>query len=790
MIKNNLKIAFRHLRKQKMTSIINIGGLALGMAVALMVGLWVQDELSFNQHHQNYDRLAQVYLNGNYNGEIRTSGGMAIPLANILQEEYGTNFEHIALATSGRNTLEVGEQQFLRRGLFVESDFVEMFSLEFSNGGSSELLNNRNNIFITEKLARTLFGNKNAIGEIIRLGGENDLEIKGVFKDMPSNSSFNEVEYLVGWNYALEQFNLKRHANSWGEHSFSLYTQITKNTDFDSVSATIKDIEKKYNSSESVNPELFLFPMSKWHLYANFKNGKNAGGAIQFVWLFSIIGIFVLLLACINFMNLSTARSEKRAKEVGVRKTIGSGKGQLVAQFLSESVVTAMLAMILSLAIVFVSMNWFNHLTYKQLVLPIANPTFVLGLLGFTLLTGLLAGSYPAFYLSSFHPLQVLKGTFKTKKGGGLPRQVLVTLQFSVSIALIIGTLIIFQQINYAKNRALGYKQENIIQFFSSPELEGKYEVLNNEVKNTGFVSEFSYASSQITNYWSNQSGFNWEGKDPNFTETFGVISCAANFGETLGWEIVEGRDFSSKFSTDSSGIILSQSAADLIGMESIVGKTVVRWGKPYQVLGVIEDLMVESPWDTPKPAIFFNDIERANVFFIRMKDGVNMKNAIASVEKVYKEISPSMPFVYEFVDEEYNSKFQAEERIGQLANVFALLAILISCLGIFGLSAFVAERKNKEIGIRKVLGASIGNLWILQSKGFVKLVILSCLIAIPVSWYFLENWLSQYDYRIEIGWEVFVISSLLALMVTLFTVSFQSVKAALVNPIKSLRSE
>ena len=530
--------------------------------------------------------------------------------------------------------------------------------------------------------------------------------------------------------------------------------------------------------------------MDKWHLYSEFKDGINVGGRIQFVWLFGLIGIFVLLLACINFMNLSTARSERRSKEVGIRKAIGSMRGQLVGQFLTESFMITFLAMVFSIALVQVSLTAFNNLADKQLSLPVENPIFWLSLIGFTFITGLLAGSYPAFYLSSFEPINALKGKIKSGRYSALPRLFLVTLQFVVSVSLIIGTIVVFQQINHAKNRPIGYEREGIIQFSSNPETFGKQELLRTDFLATGVVEELAYSSSPITQIWSNQIGFNWEGLDPEALPIFGIVSCSHEFGKTIGWNILEGRDFSRDFSTDTSSLILNESGVALTGLTDIVGKTIVWNEAPYQVIGVVKDMIMESPWLPVKPTVFHMNPDWTSVFTMRLKKGIPIKDALATVQSTFEKHSPLTPFEFEFTDTEYESKFRSEERIGSLAKVFAFLTIFISCLGLFGLSTFIAEQKTKEIGIRKVLGASVTNLWAMQSKSFIILVLFACLIASPIAWYFLDGWLEQYEYRIELNLKVFVFASIMAMIVTLLTVSYQSVKAALANPIKSLRSE
>lgn len=790
MFKNFLKIAWRNLLKNRTTSFINIAGLAIGMAVAITIGLWIEDELTYNKGHQNYDSLAQVMMNQTFNGQTGTGQAISLPQAPALRDNFGSNFENISLASwNFQHLLTYGEKRFLKDGMYVEPQFAEMFTLDMISGNQKESLKKTNAIILNESFAKALFDDEDPIGKTIKFDSFHDLEVTGVFKDLPRNSEFYTSHYFVAWEFMFIQQEWTRNAlENWGNHSFQMYAQIKESGDFEAISAKIRDIEKPHGPR--ANPEIFLFPMSKWHLFRDFENGINVGGRIKYVWLFGIIGIFVLLLACINFMNLSTARSEKRAKEVGIRKSIGSQRGQLIKQFLSESVMVTFIAMILAVFLVQLALPSFNELADKSQAIPWTSPLFWFLLVGFSLLTGLLAGSYPAFYLSSFQPLEVLKGSFKAGKGAAIPRKFLVTLQFTVSIALIISTIAVFQQIQHAKQRQVGYERDGLIQFMNNAELDGKFDVLREEMKKTGAVIEMSSSSGPITNIWSNQSDFEWDEKDPELTPSFGTVAISAEFGKTIDWEIIDGRDFSREISTDTLGLILNESAVKLVGVEDIVGKT-IRWDEyACHVIGVVKDMLMESPWEPVKPTIFHLNTEWVNVYTLRLRPGQAVKEALTKVEQVFSELSPSSPFEYKFVDEDFGAKFEAEERIGKLGRIFAILAIFISCLGLYGLSAFVAEQRTKEIGIRKVLGASVSQLWAMQSKGFLGLVFLACFIASPIAWYFLNQWLNDYDYRIQLGWEIFVVSALVAILVTLTTVSFQTIRAALANPVEALKSE
>jgi ABC-type antimicrobial peptide transport system permease subunit len=600
------------------------------------------------------------------------------------------------------------------------------------------------------------------------------------------------MTFVAPWElYASSEPWIKNTAG-WQNNSWQILAQLSPNSDFATVSKKIKDLRVLHLPETAYSkPEIFLHPMSRWHLYTGWDKSGKVDGRIQYVWLFGIIGVFVLLLACINFMNLSTARSEKRAKEVGIRKAVGSIRSQLVSQFFSESLMITAFAFILSLLLTLLVLPLFNEIADKQLSLPWNKPLFWILGLSFSILTGLIAGSYPALYLSSFQPVKVLKGTFRAGRFASVPRKVLVVVQFTVSVTLVIGTIIVFRQIQYAKNRPIGYNREALITIdMNTPELFGHYNALRRELIETGAVVEMSTSSSPTTSLKSRQIGFDWEGKDPNLREQLGTVAISHDFGKTIGWQFVAGRDFSRAFATDSSGMVLNESAARYLGLKDPVGKTIKWNGRPFQILGIVKDMLMGSPFEPVYQTVFMLDYNWASVINIKLNPQNSTNESLKRIETVFRKFNPGSPFDYKFVDQQYASKFAAEERIGQLAWGFAILAIFISCLGLFGLASFVAEQRTKEMGVRKVLGASVFNLWSLLSKEFALLVIIAFIIAIPASYCFLENWLEKYEYRTNISWWIFAVSGAGSLLVTLLTVSFQSIKAAMINPVKSLRSE
>ena len=792
MIRNYFKIAFRNLLKNKIYSSINIAGLAVGIAVAMLIGLWVWDELSFNKYHKNYDRLTQAYISQTFNGQTGSGRAVSLPAVAEMADKYAADFKNTSMASwNFGHLLANGDKKINKAGMWAQPAMPEMLSLKMLKGDLKTALKDPGSVVISESVAKALFGNEDPLNKTLKLDIKKDVKVTGVYEDIPFNSEFNDLNLLLTWNdYLLAENWVKEAQKQWGNHSFQFYAQVADHADIEKVSLKIRDVELPHAFSKTDKPQYFLHPMSRWHLYSDFKNGKNVGGGIQFVWLFSIIGIFVLLLACINFMNLSTARSEKRAKEVGIRKSIGSLRSQLIFQFLSESFLVVSFALILAILIVLISLPAFNDLSGKRVSFPWQYFQFWLMLFAFSLFTGLISGSYPAFYLSSFNPLSVLKGTFKVGKWSAVPRKVMVVMQFTVSITLIIGTIIVFQQIQHAKNRPVGYDRQGLLQINISPNLYGKYYPLRDDLLKSGAVFEMSESSSPTTGIYSNQIGFEWEGMEPGSMPLFGTIAVTHDFGKTIGWKIIDGRDFSREFSTDTAAFVLNESAVKLTGIKDIVGKTIRFNGKPKQVVGVVKDMVMQSPYEPAVPTVFLMDYEWANLINIKLLPGAPVDKSLKKLEAIFKKHDPDSPFEFKFADEEYEAKFRAEERIGKLARVFAVLAVFISCLGLFGLAAYTAEQRTKEIGIRKALGASVAQMWAMLSKEFVYLVIVSCAIASPIALYFLSDWLKKYEYHIELSWVVFAVSAITAILITLMTVSFQAIKAALMNPVKSLRSE
>jgi len=800
MLKNYLKIAWRNLLKNKAHTFINVTGLSVGMAVAMLIGLWIWDELSYDKYFQNYDTLVRVMQHQTFNGERGTQGSIPLPLGPKLVSDYtgpGKDFKYIVMSTwTQGHIIAYKDKKLNQSGNCVYPQAPDMFALKMLKGTRAGL-KDQSSILLSAKLAKALFGDADPMNQVVKIDNKNVVKVTGVYEDFPRNTSFNDMAFMLPWNlYLANNPWTKGNLNEWGNNSWQIFAQLNPNVNIDRVSADIKNLKfdamtiAKDKLGLSFKPSLFVHPMSKWHLFSEFKNGVIVGGNIEFVWLFGIIGVFVLLLACINFMNLSTARSEKRAKEVGIRKTLGSLRQQLISQFFSESLLVSAFAFVFSILLVQLTLSWFNMVADKQMSIPWSSPTFwIIGLV-FSILTGVIAGSYPAFYLSSFQPVKVLKGTYRAGRLASLPRKILVVLQFFVSAVLIIGTLVVFRQVQYTKNRPVGYNRANMIQTYQqTPDIHNHFEAVKYDLLKSGAVSSVAESGSPVTDIWSDQSGFSWEGMAPGLQPDFNVVHVSPEFGKTINWQIKEGRDFSKDFLSDSSALIVNEAAVKFMSMKDPVGKS-IKWYRQFHIIGVVKDMVMTSPYEPVTPTVFSELNGDSGLTDIRLDPRMGTAEALGKIEAVFKRYDPGSPFTYEFTDTTYAKKFADEERTGKLAGFFTFLAIFISCMGLFGMASFMAEQRTKEIGVRKVLGATVVNLWTLMSKDFVILVVISLILATPVAYYFMSNWLNRYKYNDGLSWWIFVLTAIGALFITLLTVSYQSIKAAMANPVKSLRSE
>lgn len=800
MFQNYLKTALRNLRRHKAHAAINIAGLTIGMAVALSIGIWIADELNFNKSISHYDRIAQVYQSSIMGGERGVTWGEPVPLANELRTHYAGNFRYVVMANwrathlvSANPGASSPTKVTTLRGEYMEGDAPYLLSLTMLKG-SREGIREGYTILLSRSSAAALFGDRDPMGGVVQIDGKTNLKVTGVYEDLPGNSSFGDVGWIGSWPaYLASEPGIAEMPDPWGNNSWMVYTEIAPNTTMENVSAHIR--LAKYNncqpSSRQYHPALFLHPMSRWYLYSEFKNGINTGGRIGYVWLFGIIGVFVLLLACINFMNLSTARSERRAKEVGIRKAIGSLRGQLIGQFYVESLLMAAMAYVLSLLLVSLWLPAFSGVAGKELKMPWGSPVFWIMGLGFCVLTGLIAGSYPALYLSSFRPVKALKGSYRAGRLAALPRRVLVVLQFTVSVSLIIGTVVVFRQVQYAMDRPVGYDRNGLVSIYMfNKDIHQHFDAARTELLHAGVVEDMAEAGGPATEVWGTNGGFDWEGKDPNLAVEFANTGVSPDYGHTVGWQFVAGRDFRKDFATDTAAFVINEAAVKYMGMKDPVGK-ILKWeGYPFRIIGVIKDMLMESPYDPVRPSLFCLVRDHDAFEMLRLNRSMPVRESLATIKSVFAKYSPSQPFDYQFVDEAFAQKFGDQERAGKLAAVFAVLAIFISCLGLFGMASYMAEQRTKEIGVRKVLGAGILSLWGMLSKDFVLLVGVALLMAMPLSWYGMHQWLSGYEYRSGIAWWIFAVTGAGAILITLLTVSVQAVRAARANPTKSLRSE
>ncbi|WP_299113146.1 ABC transporter permease [uncultured Winogradskyella sp.] len=801
MLKNYFKIAFRNLLKNKVYSFINISGLAIGMAATILIGLWIFDELNYDSSFKEKATIAQVFQHESANDNIGTGPAIPRPLEFAMREEFGDNFKHLLMSSwNFTRYISYGDKNINVSGYYIQDGAVEMLELNVIKG-DKESLKQSNSLMLSEETAKALFGSEDPLGKLVKINNANPAKVTAIYKDLAENNSFNGAKYLMPWKFYVATEEWVRNAeNSWGNNSFQMFAQINDNTTMEVVSAKIRDIKIRNSPEEAeFNPEIFLFPMKDWYLRGDWENGVQSGGRIENVWLFGIIGIFILLLACINFINLSTARSEKRATEVGIRKSIGSQRGQLIFQFLTESFLIVFFAFIVALGIVLISLNGFNNLASKEILFPWTNGLFWLMGLLFVVVTAILSGSYPALYLSSFNPVAVLKGTFKAGRYSSLPRKVLVVAQFTISVALIIGTLVVMNQIQFSKDRPTGYDKNGLVQIpVMSSEFVGKQDIMRQQFITSGGATHMTAMSSPTTQIWSNRSGYTWDGKPQGFQEDLAYTSVHYDFVETLGLKLIEGRGFSREFATDSNAVILNKTAVKYMGLQDPIGKYIrdsdvddTNPEPPMKIIGVIDDMIVQSPYTPVKQAMYeFEKYGNISYYNLRLNPQNSISKNLELIENTFKANFPNVPFDYQFVDEEYGKKFRSEERVASLARVFTGLAIFISCLGLFGLASFVAEQRTKEIGVRKVLGASISQLWILLSKDFITLVTIALVIASPLAYYVMSGWLQKFPYRTSLGWDVFMIACIGALIITLITVSFQAIKAATSNPVKSLRTE
>ena len=793
MFINYFKTMLRSLYKNKGYSFLNIFGLAIGIACAGLIFLWVEDEVNWDHFNVKKDRLYFVRENQKYDSYTATFGSTPGVMAPAIQSEIPGVANTCRIYDEDNVLFTIGDKAMYAAGNYADASLFSMFTLPFVQGNAKTAFSQRYSLVITEKTAIKFFGSdKNTIGKTVRVDNKQDYVITGVVKDIPTNSSIH-FEFVAPFDIIYDQ---SPWLHRWGNNSLSTYVELKPGVSTASVNKLLYNFIQQREPKSIARP--FLWGMSQWHLYDQFENGKETGGGqIQYVHLFTIIAWIILFIACINFMNLATARSEKRAKEVGVRKVLGAGKQKLILQFIGEALFIALLSAIAAVVIMVIVMPVFNTLVQKQLSPGFDQPLHIVALLLITLICGLLAGSYPSFYLSSFNPVSVLKG-MKLKTGSAaFIRKGLVVVQFAVSVILIISTIIIYQQIQHVKNRNLGFNKNNLLQADAQGEVAKYYPALKQDLLNTGAIENVALSDHTTLYGGSNTGSLNWQGKAPDAQILISTRDVSPEFLNTSGIKLLSGRDFISSDSVDSKrlNVIITQSFEKLMGKQSAIGK-IIRWqddssGLQMTIIGVANDFVYGDMYGKPDPVIFHCTApEHTNQMYIRLKPEANVEAALPMIEAVMKKDNPAYPFVYKFVDDQFSEMFLSERLISKLSGVFAALAIIISCLGLFGLAAYTAERRTKEIGVRKVLGASVASITSLLSKDFLQLVVLSCVVAFPIAWWMMYRWLQSYQYRIKISGWIFLAAGVTAVLIALITISFQAIKAAVANPVKSLRTE
>jgi ABC-type antimicrobial peptide transport system permease subunit len=791
MIKNYLKVAWRNLFRNKFFSIINISGLALGMACSILIILWVQNELNMDGFHQNgkniYIVIERQYYDNKVTGQYNVPGVLANEMKKVFPEvQYATGMDQ-----GDENTFQVGEKILKIKGVAADSDFFKIFSYKLLAGKPQNALNNPSSIAISRKMAEDFFGSPEAaMGKSIRYENKQNFNITAVFDNVPNNSSV-KFDYVLNWFQYLKENDW---AKQWGNNGPIAYVLLRPDADPKAFDKKIAHFMDAYNKEQTAafREQLGIQKFTDVYLHSDLTDGKVSGGRIEYVRLFSVVAVFILLIACINFMNLTTARSIKRSREIGIRKVVGAVRPVLIRQFIGEAILLTFLAVAIAIILVMVLLPVFNQITEKQIAYPFADFSFWVWLILLTVITGALAGSYPALFLSSFNPVVVLKGTLKLSTGSAWFRKGLVVFQFAMSVFLIIGTIVISKQVNYIQTKDLGYNRENLLYVPIEGDLPANYEAFKNEALNMPGIKEVTRSTNSPTNFGSSTIGVNWDNKDPNLNVMFTQIGVGYDFTKTLGLKIVQGRDFSPAYGTDTSNYLINETALSRLNYKDPIGRNFTMWGKKGKIVGILKDFHFKSLHEPIYPLIVrLREKENYGSILIRTKAG-QTKEAIASIEKLCKELNPKFTVSYQFSDQEYKKLYQNEQVVSKLSDAFSGLAIFISCLGLLGLAMFTAEQRTREIGIRKVLGASVGSLFTLLSREFIILVVIALVAASPFAWWFMNKWLTtQYHYHMETAWWwIFLLAGVVAIMITLITVSFQSAKVALTNPIKSLRSE
>lgn len=797
MILTSFKIGVRNIIKNKGFFALNAGGLIIGLTAVLLITLWVQSELNYNKSLTNYDNITAVMQTQfRLNDDIRTYTGQPMQLAPALRKDYGNHFKYVVTTSRTRsyNVKYKGDMQMVD-GRFAEPDFPHLLDLKMVSGDRNSL-KDITSILISESAAKDIFGDENPIGKTIKINSGMDVNVAGIYEDLPKNTTFNGLNFIGSWELLKKTAKYEGRLG-WGNYWFQVYAQLNDKSDFEKSASIIRNVFNENYLERDITRDykLFLHPMSKWHLYSKFENGVNIGGEIEYVTIFSIIGIFILLLACINFMNLSTAYALKRGKEVGVRKTLGSSRKQLIVQFFSESFIVIISSFSISVLLTYLLLPSFNLLTLKEISIPFTDLSFWKTSMILIFITSILSSFYPSIYLSAFKPVKVLKGLISGNKNEVRIRKSLIVVQFAISSILIIGTLTVLSQINHAKDRPLGFEKDLLVTVpINNMEVLRSFDVIKKELLASNNISEVTASDVKITAaYTTNGGDFNWKNKSSKINPEFWTIRATHGFGKMIDWKVLKGRDFSEKFPSDTLAFLVNETAVKYMGLENPIGEY-VSWGKDqYKIIGVVQDMVTRSPFDPITPSLFILHKGRF-LNYVNVKIATNNPNviegALDQLKTTFQKHDPKNIFRYSFTDDEYERKFNTIDRVAKLVLWFSLVAIFISCLGVLGLSTYTALQRKKEIGIRKVLGATVYIIWQMLSKQFIMLVLISLVIALPLGYYFSSQWLMEYSYRIQVNFWIFIMAGGIILGITLITVSYQSIKSAISNPVDSLRTE
>ncbi|HVS95647.1 MAG TPA: ABC transporter permease [Puia sp.] len=787
MVTNYLKAYFRNLWKNRTYAFLNIIGLAVGIACSTLIFLWIEDEFTWDHQFAKKGVLYQIEGNQTYGGTTYTFAATPGPLAPNMAADIPGMANTARLSWPDRSLFTIDDRNIYEEGQYGDPSFLSLFNLDFIEGTPAAALTGIHSLAISREMATAFFGNADPLGKTLKMDHADPYTITAVFDDLPPNCSFH-----FQWLANYEAFYKKNQwLQNWGSNGVMTFVELKPAADPAAINKLLTNYVQDKAPGAVMKP--FLFPMSQWRLYGSFKNGKQdpSNGRIQYVRIFTLIAWIILIIACINFMNLATASSEKRSREVGVRKVLGAGKGKLVGQFIGESILMSFIAVIVSVGLTAALLPAFNSLVEKQLALRLLDPVHLVGLLAIGLICGLLAGSYPSFYLSSFNPVYVLKG-IKIKATGGavFVRKGLVVLQFATSIVFIITTIIIYQQLKFVQNRQLGFEKEGLLYMTLQGKMQDHFTAIRNDLLHTGFVKDAALSRSPVLNLYSNGSGFDWPGKDPAKEVLVTQETTSPEYISTMGMQLASGRNFHAIAADDSNNIIINETFAHIITKGDAVGTLITNGGSKYRVIGVVRDFVYNNMYQNAAPLILYCYPAGTNFLSVRLKANADLSRAVAAIGNVIKADDPGYPFEYKFLDEDFVKQFKTETLTGRLSAIFAGLAVFISCLGLFGLASYAAERRTKEIGVRKVLGASVLLITGLLSRDFIRLVLVACALAFPFAWWIMHNWLNGYAYRTAIDWRIFLLAGAGAILIALLTVSYITIRASLANPIRSLRTE